>query len=199
LNAAKLNSPIILIDPTFKQRNALAALSNETFQKFQKACKEFLSNPSIHAFEIKEIDIEKIKENAKKNKLEFVKLIIETDKQQGDIAGSKLLKFFNHLGDEIARYFDIKHNGFSYSGKKSAIGYFAVKSKKEILIEGPFAKDTQSVSAFKKRHKKTFAKKQRIYAKDKIDFSISKFISDWKAKNNQKVSEMSISKINLSV
>lgn len=193
INAAKLASPIILIDPTFKQRNALAALSNETFQKFQKACKEFLSKPSVHAFEIKKIDIGKIKENAKKNKFEFVLLILETEKQRGDIAGSKLLKFFNHLGDEISRYFDIKHNGFNYSGKKSALGYFAVKSKKEILIEGPFIKDKESVAAFKKRHKNTIAKKERVYAKDKINFDIKKFISDWKAKNHQKMSDMSIS------
>ena len=36
LNASKLNSPIILIDPTYKQRNTLAALSNETFENFKK-------------------------------------------------------------------------------------------------------------------------------------------------------------------
>src|SRR4030042_386223 len=47
LNSSKLDSPIILIDPTFKQRNALAALSKETFKKFQEAAKRFLSNPTI--------------------------------------------------------------------------------------------------------------------------------------------------------
>ena len=45
LNSSKLNSPIIPIDPTYKQRNVLAALSKETFEMFQKSCKEFLENP----------------------------------------------------------------------------------------------------------------------------------------------------------
>ena len=53
LNSAKLNSPIILVDPTYKQRNALAALSDETFEKFKSACKKFLKNPSLKSFEIK--------------------------------------------------------------------------------------------------------------------------------------------------
>src|SRR3989344_4684657 len=34
LNESKIHSPVILIDPTYKERNALAALSQETFAKF---------------------------------------------------------------------------------------------------------------------------------------------------------------------
>ena len=37
INSAKLISPVVLIDPTYKQRNVVAALSEETFKKFQKA------------------------------------------------------------------------------------------------------------------------------------------------------------------
>ncbi|MEK6842513.1 MAG: nucleotidyltransferase domain-containing protein, partial [Nanoarchaeota archaeon] len=46
LNESKLHSPIILVDPTYKNRNALAALSYETFEKFKKICSEFLKDPS---------------------------------------------------------------------------------------------------------------------------------------------------------
>src|SRR3989338_1845087 len=53
MNSSKLGSPIILVDPTYKQRNALAALSDETFNKFKKAARDFLRNPSIKDFEIK--------------------------------------------------------------------------------------------------------------------------------------------------
>ncbi|MFH1801580.1 MAG: nucleotidyltransferase domain-containing protein, partial [archaeon] len=59
LNGSKLHSPIILIDPTHKQRNALAALSDETFEKFREECKKFLKNPSIKSFEIEKTDLEK--------------------------------------------------------------------------------------------------------------------------------------------
>jgi len=50
LNSSKLQSPIVLIDPTYKQRNALAALSDETFEKFRKSCKKFLKNPGLDLF-----------------------------------------------------------------------------------------------------------------------------------------------------
>ena len=68
LNSAKLNSPIILVDPTYKQRNALAALSDETFEKFKSACKKFLKNPSLKSFEIKKTNLERVKVDAKKKK-----------------------------------------------------------------------------------------------------------------------------------
>jgi len=71
LNGAKLQSPIVLIDPTFKQRNALAALSKETFIKFQKYCKEFLKNPNERFFDKKESDFAKLAESAKKRKSDF--------------------------------------------------------------------------------------------------------------------------------
>ena len=59
MNSSKLTSPIILVDPTYKQRNALAALSEETFEKFKQASKKFLKNPSIKYFEIVKWDLEK--------------------------------------------------------------------------------------------------------------------------------------------
>ena len=74
VNSSKLKSPIILIDPTYKQRNAAAALSEEVFKNFQKVCRNFLKNPSIKAFEPKKIDFEKIKKDAQKKELESILL-----------------------------------------------------------------------------------------------------------------------------
>ncbi len=64
MNSSKLTSPIILVDPTYKQRNALAALSEETFEKFRQASKKFLNAPSIKCFEIEKTDLNKIKKQA---------------------------------------------------------------------------------------------------------------------------------------
>ena len=90
INAAKLQSPIILVDPTYKQRNVLAALSLETLRNFQKVCKDFLEKPSVNFFTQKVINIEKIKAEAINRGYEFVLLNISTNRQEGDIAGSKL-------------------------------------------------------------------------------------------------------------
>jgi len=86
LNGAKLSSPIVLIDPTYKERNALAALSQETLDKFKKDCKKFIEHPSLEMFEVKKIDFEKARTNSQKKKEDFALLDVETDKQEGDIA-----------------------------------------------------------------------------------------------------------------
>ncbi len=195
VNSSKLKSPIILIDPTYKQRNALAALSENTFKKFQKACDKFLKNPSIKDFELKVTNLKKIKQNAKKKKYEFILLESKTGKQEGDIAGTKLLKFYNHLNDEIEKFFDVKNKGFNYNGEKSARYFFVVKNKEEILFDGPSLKDKKNLLRFKKRHKNTFKKKGRIYAKKKINFELKEFIQKWKIKNKKKIREMSVEKL----
>ena len=192
LNSSKLHSPIVLIDPTHKQRNALAALSEETFEKFRKECRKFLKNPSIKSFEVKKTDLEKIQKNAKKRKHEFILIEAKTEKQEGDVAGSKLIKFYKHLNYEIEKFFEIKNKGFNYNGKKAARYFFVAKKKKEILIAGPSVNDKKNISAFKKKHKNTFVKSKRIYAKEKVNFSIGNFIEGWKKKNKKKVREMSI-------
>ena len=195
LNSSKLKSPIILIDPTYKQRNALAALSEETLEKFKKACKKFLKNPSIKSFEIEKTDLEKIKQNAKKKKYEFILLEAETDRQEGDIAGTKLLKFYNHLNNETGKFFEVKNKGFNYNGKKSARYFFVVKNKKEILIKGPGVEDKKNIKAFKKKHRHTFIKSKRICAKEEIKFNIEKFVDNWKVKNKTRIREMGIKEL----
>ena len=97
INSSKLQSPIILIDPTYKQRNVLAGLSDETFDRFKKVCKKFLKKPSMKSFEIEKTDLEKIKKDARNKKFEFIMLEGRTKKQEGDIAAKKLLKFYKHL------------------------------------------------------------------------------------------------------
>jgi len=194
LNSSKLQSPIILIDPTYKQRNVLAALSNETFDKFKKECEKFLKNPQSKFFDSKKTDLEKIKKEANKNKFEFILLEAWTLKQEGDVAGSKLLKFYNHLTEEIEKSFEIKNKEFNYEGVQSARYLFVVKKKKEILFSGPNVKDIKNVKAFEKKHKNIFIKLGKIYAREKINFSIKEFIETWKKKNKRKLKEMYIEK-----
>ncbi len=197
LNSSKLNSPIILIDPTYKQRNALAALSKETFERFRKDCKKFLKAPSIKAFEIKKTDLEKIKENARKKKLEFVLIEAKTSKQTGDVAGSKLLKFYRHLNHEIGKFFEIKDREFDYDEEKSAKYFFVVKNKKEILIRGPSIKDLKNIKKFKKKHRTSFFKSGRIYAQESSPKNLKKFIENWKEKNKERIKDMSINGLSI--
>ncbi|MEK6817705.1 MAG: hypothetical protein AABX80_02780 [Nanoarchaeota archaeon] len=205
INSSKLSSPIILVDPTYKQRNALAALSEETFDKFKQASKIFLKNPSLKAFEIRKWDLEKIKKDALKKGYEFILLELKTPKPEGAVAGSKLLKFHNHLENEISpkgvsseeRFFEIKNKNFDYNQKNNAQCFFIAKKKQEILKQGPFLKDLVNAKKFKKEHKNTFEKAGRIYTREKINFTLNEFIENWKKKYQRKIAEMSINEFKI--
>ena len=193
INESKIQSPVVLIDPTYKERNVLAALSNETFEIFRKACRKFLKNPSLEMFEKKDADFEKNKAVAKKKKLDFILVEIKTEKQEGDIAGTKLLKFYNHLNEEIEKFYIIKNREFEYNGEKTAKCFFAVKSREKILIKGPRMNQKENIQRFKKTHRKTFVKSGRIFSEEKINFSLKQFADFWKRKNQRKMNEMSVS------
>ena len=197
MNSAKLGSPIVLVDPTYKYRNVLAALSDETLKKFQKHCKDFLKNPSAKYFEKRKIDLEKIRQDSKKKKYEFVLLDVKTDKQEGDIAGSKLLKFYKHLIIELQKYFEIKDKGFSYDKKNMSKCFFVVKCKKEVLLFGPDIDDKKNILKFRKKHKNVFVRNKRLYVKQKIDFNINSFLKVWIKKNKKLIKDMYVSEIRI--
>ena len=131
MNSSKLQSPIILIDPTYKQRNSLASLSDETFKRFQDACKKFLKAPNIKAFELREANLNKIKQLAKNKNYEFILLEARTNKQPGDIAGSKSRKFFDFLSKMLEKEFIVKVNEFDYDDEMLEV------AKKEMGKDDP--------------------------------------------------------------
>jgi len=195
INASKLDSPIVLIDPTYKQRNVSAALSDETFMKFQKACKKFLKKPSLKSFKLEKTDISKIKKNADSKKYEFLLLEARTKKQEGDIAATKLLKFYKHLSRQVEKYFFIKNSGFNYGGQKAARFFFVGKSREELIISGPLTKQDQNVKKFKKAHKDTFKKLGRIYAREKITLNLEQFLEKWQRDDKRKIKDMYVSEL----
>ncbi|MFW6283185.1 MAG: nucleotidyltransferase domain-containing protein, partial [Minisyncoccales bacterium] len=197
LNTSKLKSPIILIDPTFKQRNALAALSEKTFYRFQEICRSFIKNPHRDYFKTKKTDIQKIKNKAKKSKKEFILIEANTGKPEGDIAGGKLLKFYSILSREISRFFEIHEKGFNYNEKKSARYYFLVKPNKKIIQEGPFKKDKKNLQRFIKKHKDVFEKGKKVYSKEQVNFNLKDFIQNWKKNNKRTIKDMDINTIKI--
>lgn len=197
LNESKIESPIILIDPTFKQRNALAALSDETFEKFQKTAKKFLENPSEDYFKPEKINTEEIKTKAKKSKKDFIVFETNTNKQEGAIAGSKLLKFHKFISEVLKRYFEVYEKGFEYSEGKTALNYFIVKPKKELIFNGPFIEDKKNAEKFLKKHKKVFKKNNRYYAKEKFEKNIKEFIEKFKKENKKFMEDMCITDLKI--
>ena len=167
LNKSKTNSPLIVIDPVQKDRNAAAALSKEKFEKFKEAAKNFIKNPSEKFFEIKKINQELLKKKAGKN--ELIILEIKPKKGKEDVIGCKLVKALDFIKQKLAQN-DFKVLGHGFEWEKESFFYFIIQKEKLsdfIQREGPPLENKAHVENFKNKHKETFIKNKRIYAKIK--------------------------------
>ncbi len=188
LNESKIQSPIILIDPTFRERNALASLSEETFLKFKKVCSGFLKNPNNRFFEKRDL-----KKELKKKYKNLRIIEIKTNKQAGDIAGSKSKKFFRFFRGKLGREFEIKKAEFDYSEKKNtAYFYFVLEKKKDEIVKGPHVTKVHDLTRFRKVHPKSFIKNHIAYAKIKHNLTFREFFRMFKRKYRKVVREMDV-------
>lgn len=188
LNESKLQSPVILVDPTWKERNALSALSKETFMKFQESARKFLDKPSLDFFELKELNLS----NFKKLKGEFLHLKISTNRQEGNIAGTKMKKFSMYLEREMKRYFDILKSKFAYDGGQFSDLYLVLNAKKEVVRQGPPVKIEKHAKEFRKRNKNIFSKGGYLYSRQKINFTGKDFMEKFAKNERKKLGEMGI-------
>ena len=190
INKAKINS-IILIDPTFKDRNALSSLSNETLIKFQTACKKFLKSPNSKFFIKKSIS-----EEFRNYKPMVIK--VKTNKQAGDIAGTKSRKFYDFFMNRLKKEFEIIKSGFDYSEEKNlAFFYFALNKKGLEVIKGPPITSVNNLSSFKKAHSKVFIKNGFAYTKLVHKLAFPKWFKLFLKKDKKIIKEMGVIKINL--
>ncbi len=162
LNASKIVSPLIIIDPVDKTRNISASLSYENFNKFIKLSKEYLEKPSERFFIFKK----EVPKNA------FV-LEIKPLSGKQDVVGGKIVKAVNFILNELKRHgFDVIDKGFIWD--KEIKFWFKVKGEKLDLYEirkGPPGNLNDNVKLFKKKYKTTFVKNGVYYTKVKREFT----------------------------
>ena len=183
LNDSKTQGPIILVDPTWKERNALAGLGEETFRKFQDRAKELLVKPELNFFEWKEFSRENFEKYAKRKKYELIEVELESDRQEGDIAGTKMKKFARFLIWNFREFFEVTQWEFVYPGiGQKSKSYFVLKSKGDVLKEGPPLVMERDAKEFMKAHKEVFSKKGRLWVKMKENEG-NDFLNRWWKKN----------------
>lgn len=192
MNESRIQGPMVLIDPTWKERNVLAALSRGTFAKFQEALKEYLKNPRADLFKTKEFNEDKFRSNAKKKKAEYIHTILTTDKQAGDIAGTKLKKFSNFMISELRRYFTILDSYFTYSGGKEAQFYLSLKGKDKIMKIGPPVNMKEACANFRAANKKIIIKSGVLYAIVDVNETAREYISNWMKKYADTIKSMDV-------
>ncbi len=167
INKSKLQSPIIMVDPVDKRRNAAAALGEEKFKLFSKAARAYLKRPSASFFEIEKIDLKTLAKKAKAKKCSLVSLQIEPLEGKRDVIGAKLLKVFSYLRTKLEGY-GIAQADWEWEQGEDATMFFTLKKKIRPLTmikQGPPVKLQDHATQFRKRNKVVVEKGGKLYAK----------------------------------
>jgi tRNA nucleotidyltransferase (CCA-adding enzyme) len=171
LNEAKVQSGLVVIDPVQHDRNATAALSDETLLDFIGGAEKFLKKPSADFFEKEEITKPKLMKQAKGNKLVLIK--VKPSRGKEDIVGAKLIKAHNHIKQILVENsFEVIDDGWDWgkNHKGDALFWYFVDKKvpKPDVRDGPPVSNKFHADKFKKAHtkkkdRKVFEKKGRLY------------------------------------
>ncbi len=171
LNQSKQHSPLILIDPMDKNRNASAALSREKFVELKKKANELLNKPTVSFFVKPELNLAMLQKEAKQSKLNLVYLEVQPKSGKRDVVGSQLVKAFEFIQKQLRR-FEVQSSGWDWDKGKKAVFYFFTQKKQQPLFElraGPPLGLAEYVAQFRKLHKDTFEKDGKVWAKVKVE------------------------------
>jgi len=170
INTSKLQSPLIVVDPVDKTRNAAAALSMEKLLLFKELAKKYLQKPAQEFFVKEKITADSLRQKYKGKGTLVMVCVIPTEGKE-DAVGAKLLKVFDFMQEKL-QGFGLVHGGWVWDKDSEALFYFAAK-KKELPAEevrvGPPLKLKEYVDDFKKKNKNTFEEKGRMMAKVKVE------------------------------
>lgn len=198
------NQPLILIDPTDKNRNTAAALSIYNFFKFKKLAKDFLENPSKTFFEKKEakpMSIEEFIAKKSERETDFIFITFSPPKVVPDILWPQLRKFASRLQNILEeRKYEFKVFGKDvYTNEKDlAVVLLEMEVSKLPAIQkriGPLVFDFDDSERFLEKHKDAIAgpyveekfwvaevKRKFLTAREKIFDSLNKPLKILKAK-----------------
>ena len=165
LNQSKLHSPLIVIDPVDKNRNASAALSLEKMELLRIKAKEYLKSPKESFFIRTKKSLEVVQKEAHGNP--FVYITLQPSVGKEDVVGAKVRKVFDFLEGELEPFSPL-HAGWEMD--TTAALYFIVKTAALPAIKikiGPPLKLKDHVTAFKVKYTNTYEENGKICAKVK--------------------------------
>jgi len=177
LNKAKIQSPLVLVDPIQPNRNAAAALSDDKFELFKTRCKEFLKTDSEDFFKYIQPYVEDLEKKAGDNYLFIFNLW--PFKNKNDVMGAKLKQVHEHIFTKLAeKEWKVVEADWDYfkeqkSRKKDpylkphGTHYFIIQSEVNpfIIRRGPPLTQRSDVNKFTKVNKNTYVSGDRVYAK----------------------------------
>ncbi|MBL7170327.1 MAG: CCA tRNA nucleotidyltransferase [Candidatus Aenigmarchaeota archaeon] len=183
LNQAKIEAPLVLVDPVQPDRNATAALSEEKYKNFISASKAYLKNKSQNFFIKKEIDINKLK------KRKGYLLLLEVTPLAGkeDVVGCKLVKALNYLKKHLTlEGYNVLDCNWEWN--KKVLFWFLVENNKLPKYKihyGPPIYAKENLKKFKAKHKKIYINKTKSYTKIQRKYTeMEDFIKNFIRKDN---------------
>lgn len=103
LGKHKSKSPIILIDPTERKRNAAAGLTYEKFSEFLFSANLFLLNPSARFFKEKKFSLDKSIKKSKKRGTKLIYYKIKIPDEKLDVYFSKLKRKLKRIKSRLEK------------------------------------------------------------------------------------------------
>lgn len=161
INESKI-SPLIVIDPVDRRRNAAAALSFEKFSLFKQKASEYLKSPSDEFFKKKEITVKSLKKQASKDSI----CILGFEPLEGkiDVIGSKIKKVYQHIGKQLVLFdFTLIDDGWDFHDR---LMWFITKDEtlpKQKEHMGPPVAEKERADSFKKKHPEFYEREGRLY------------------------------------
>ncbi|MBN2881207.1 nucleotidyltransferase domain-containing protein [Candidatus Woesearchaeota archaeon] len=173
LNSSKIDSPLIVVDPISKDRNASSALSIEKYNYMVSACRNFLQKPSESFFKIKpyqDSDIKKWISNFNERGFDVQALVVKIIPLEGkkDVIGAKVMKIVDFISNKLMFYgFNVYDFGFEFN-KKSSIAWLFIdikELKKSYDFYGPKADSKIHAKRFLEKHVTAIEKNGVLCAK----------------------------------
>ncbi|MBI3034468.1 CCA tRNA nucleotidyltransferase [Candidatus Woesearchaeota archaeon] len=168
LNASKTQGPLVIIDPVQMDRNAAAAISLETLERFRLAARKFIKKPAESFFYRESPTAEGIVKKNSDKRHKVIALQATPLDGKKDVTFSKILKAAEHIRKQMAfNGFKVQDSGIEWNDNPVIWIKTDIKISEETTISGPPIGSGKHSSRFKRAHRKTFAKGGRLYAKSK--------------------------------
>jgi hypothetical protein len=112
--------------------------------------------------------VDGLKNFAKKANATFIEMDLSTNRQEGDIAGTKMKKILDFFSEELQRKKQIiLRKEFDYLGGQKAKGYLVVEEKLQVEFRGPELGLETPIAAFlKAKGERAFKKKGYYWYKE---------------------------------
>jgi tRNA nucleotidyltransferase (CCA-adding enzyme) len=177
LNTAKKDSPLILIDPIDKERNAAAALEQKKYTKLTNMCKRICRHATLFMFNKHPLS----KKNWVSTEKDIIEISLSPIDNKKDIAGAKMRKVFEFILKKLDENgFEVKDSEFWWDGRKKGIGLMYLPKQeidKDFWHQGPPITNSKGVKSFKEKHKNAIEKDGRLIVKLKREYiSVKKLL-----------------------